>query len=818
LFLTQSPGKIEFHQPEYCRLDRWTKPKPLPTKDSELRLLDRESAPEIAPDQALQDYHVCRVSRELSNIIRRDVLTGRAKFGVSDDGKELYQVAMARAVKDGDWRADYYRGHTLLLALEIASVEDILAQLYADAQEDPFSAGRSMVGHHATPFIDHDGEWLDHLAGFNISSATSPTAGQMARGLGLAYASKKYRSGKNLPQGFSNNGNEISWTEIGDASTSEGVFWETLNAAGVLQVPMITTVVDDGFGISVPVEKQTTKGSISKALKGLEAEKGETGGIEIHQVHGWDYPALTALYPRLASRVRATHRAALVHVTQLTQPNGHSTSGSHERYKSKERLAWEKEFDCLVQFRHWMIATGVAEAAELDAIDKQAKKEVMAARKRAWDRLNSRLNAEREALLALFPQNGQSNGIYARYGEAISKLDIPVVSELIDEVRRLRLELADEPMLPELESWLRGARRGLKQDMGSHLLSETPKSPVRIPALAARFSEDQPTVPAYELLQRYFTAKFKEFPHLYAFGEDVGHIGDVNQGFAGLQAKFGDDRIFDTGIREWSIVGQAMGMSMRGLRPIVEIQYLDYIFYALPLLTDDVATLRWRTGGTQACPLIVRTRGHRLEGIWHSGSYLAPLINSLRGIHLCVPRNMTQAAGMYNALLKGDDPAIVIEVLNGYRLHETVPTNLTEFVVPLGVPQCLREGTDLTIVTYGACVRICLEAAELLAGRGIEAEVIDVQTLMPFDVEHRLVNHLSRTNRLLIVDEDAPGGTSAFIRQQVLEVQNGYQYLDGAVKTLTAALHRPPYGDDGDYAGKPQVMDVVEASFEVVEF
>ncbi len=745
-------------------------------------------------------------------------MTGRAKFGVSDDGKELYQVAMARAVKPGDWRADYYRGHTLLLALEVASVEDILAQLYADAKADPFSAGRSMVGHHATPAVDHKGEWTDHLAGFNISSATSPTAGQMARGLGLAYASKKYRSGQDLPKGFSNNGNEISWTEIGDASTSEGVFWETLNAAGVVEVPMITTVVDDGFGISVPVEKQTTKGSISKALRGLEEEEGETGGIEIHQVLGWDYPALTALYPRLASRVRATHRAALVHVTELTQPNGHSTSGSHERYKSKERLAWEKEFDCLVQFRHWMIATGVAEAAELDAIDKQAKKEVMAARKRAWDRLNDRLNGNRDALLAVFPQNGQSNGLYVKYHDAISRLNAPVVSELIDEMRRLRLELGTTPLLPDLQAWLRDARSELKEDMGSHLLSETPKSPVRLPALPAQFVHDQPTVPAYELLQQYFSAKLEEYPNLYAFGEDVGQIGDVNQGFAGLQLKFGDDRVFDTGIREWSIVGQAMGMSMRGLRPIVEIQYLDYIFYALPILTDDVATLRWRTGGLQACPLIIRTRGHRLEGIWHSGSYLAPLINSLRGIHLCVPRNMTQAAGMYNTLLRGDDPAIVIEVLNGYRLHETIPQNLTEFMVPLGVPECLRAGKDLTIVTYGACVRICLEAAELLASNGIEAEIIDVQTLMPFDVEHRLVDHLRHTNRLLIVDEDAPGGTSAFIRQQILEVQGGYHYLDGAVKTLTAALHRPPYGDDGDYAGKPQVMDVVEAASEVVAF
>ena len=785
----------------------------MPTKDSELPLAASAAAPEVSSDQALQDYFICRVSRELSNIIRRDVLTGRAKFGVSDDGKELYQIAMARAVKAGDWRADYYRGHTLLLALGIAKVEDILSQLYADAHHDPFSAGRQMVGHHATPFVDKDGNWLDHFAGLNVSSATSPTAGQMGRGLGLAFASKKYRSGKNLPNGFSRNGNEISWTEIGDASTSEGVFWETMNSAGVQGVPMITTVVDDGFGISVPVEIQTTKGSISAALAGLEAE-GDGDGIEIHKVKGWDYPALIALYPALASRVRATHRAALVHVYQLTQPNGHSTSGSHERYKSKERLAWEKEWDCLVQFRHWLVATGVADAAELDKIEKEAKKHVMAARKIAWDRLNKRLNERRTSLLELLPAKPAFEAVRTK----ISKLDLPVLSELIDEVRHLRLSIGETKFPVPIAAWLRSAQAELRDSMGSHLLSETPRSPVRVKEVLPVFNAAAPTLPAYELLQHYFTAKFETLPELFAFGEDVGQIGDVNQGFAGLQKSFGEERVFDTGIREWSIVGQAMGMAMRGLRPIVEIQYLDYIFYALPILTDDVATLRWRSGGMQACPLIIRTRGHRLEGIWHSGSYLAPIINSLRGIHLCVPRNMVQAAGMYNTLLKGDDPAIVVEVLNAYRLHETEPANLADFTVPLGVPECLRAGTSLTIVTYGACVRICLEAAELLAKQGIEAEIIDVQTLLPFDIEHRLVGHLRQTNRLLIVDEDAPGGTSAYIRQQILEVQGGYHYLDGAVKTLTAASHRPPYGDDGNYSAKPQVMDVVEAALEVAAF
>ncbi|MEM9528533.1 MAG: thiamine pyrophosphate-dependent enzyme [Bacteroidota bacterium] len=772
-----------------------------------------EPATSTLAEQAMRDYYLCRVSRELSNVIRRDVLTGRAKFGVSDDGKELYQMAMARAVRHGDWRADYYRGHTLLLALGLATVEGILAQLYSDADEDPFSKGRQMVGHHATPIIDEDGNWLSPTETFNISSATSPTAGQMARGFGLAFASKLYRRDEKLPTGFSEAGNEISWTEIGDASTSEGVFWETMNAAGVVQVPMVTTVVDDGFGISVSVDKQTTKGSISSALAGLQAGDDDTG-IDIYAVRGWDYPALIALYPTVAKRVRETHRSALIHVHELTQPNGHSTSGSHERYKSAERLAWEKEWDCLVQFRHWLIATGVAEAAELDAEDKRAKKFVMAARKRAWEVFNQRLQARQKEVLALLP----TSDAYAHCRQEISRLDLPLQSELIDAVRRLRHQLGQESLPDPLRAWLKENQRALTSAMGSNLLSETPQSPLRVPAVPAVYGEAPKKLPAYELLQHYFATKFESLPELFAFGEDVGRIGDVNQGFAGLQEKFGVHRVFDTGIREWSIVGQAMGMAMRGLRPIAEIQYLDYIYYALPILTDDVATLRWRSSGMQACPLIIRTRGHRLEGIWHSGSYLSPLIGSLRGIHLCVPRNMTQAAGMYNTLLQGDDPAIVVEVLNAYRLHELEPENLNDFTVPLGVPECVRTGTDLTIVTYGACVNICQKAAALLAETGIEAEIIDVQTLLPFDLEHRIVNHLSRTNRLLIVDEDAPGGTSAYIRQQILEVQGGYQYLDAAVKTLTATNHRPAYGDDGDYASKPQVMDVVEAAKEVVAF
>ena len=786
-------------------------------KEPELRTADYRKIPESDFERALHDYYICRLSRELSNIIRKDVLSGRAKFGVSDDGKELYQVAMARAIKAGDWRADYYRGHTLLMALDMVTPEQLLAQLYSDPEHDPFSGGRQMGGHFASPTIDEDGNWIDTTERFNLSSATSPTAGQMARGLGLAFASKVYRQqGDELPsEGFSVGGNEIAWTEIGDASTSEGVFWETLNAAGVTGVPMVCTVVDDGYGISVPVDLQTTKGSISAAISGLQQEEG-TNGIDIYAVKGWDYPALVEVYPRVAKRVRKQHRAAVVHVSELTQPNGHSTSGSHERYKPAERLEWEKTWDCLSQFRHYLIATGIADAEELTALDQRAKKEIAAARKRAWERLNAPRRTQRDRLLALLPPKGQRSPELTAFAQEIAA-DHEPVSFLIDAVRRLRFRLGGK--LPGvLEEWLRDTQRELNDTVGSNLLSNTPQSPLRLGGVPARYEEGGKTVPGYEVLQHYFTAKFEERPELFAFGEDVGEIGDVNQGFAGLQERFGKHRIFDTGIREWTIVGQAMGMAMRGLRPIAEIQYLDYIFYALPMLTDDVATLRWRTDGMQAAPLIIRTRGHRLEGVWHSGSYLAPLIGSLRGMHLCVPRNMVQAAGLYNTLLEGDDPAIVIEVLNGYRLREQEPQNLLEFRVPLGVPERLREGSDLTIVTYGACVRVCTEAASLLAERGIEVELVDVQTLLPFDLEHRIVNMLKETNRLLIVDEDAPGGASAYIERQIIEVQDGFKYLDAPVRTLSAAVHRPAYADDGNYVSKPQVMDVVEAAVEVLGF
>ncbi|WP_246050237.1 alpha-ketoacid dehydrogenase subunit alpha/beta [Neolewinella litorea] len=790
----------------------------MPLKDPELTTADFRKLPESDFERALNDYYVCRVSRELSNIIRKDVLTGRAKFGVSDDGKELYQVAMARAIEKGDWRADYYRGHTLLLTLGMTTPEQLLAQLYSDDQHDPFSSGRQMGGHYANQTIDEDGNWLDNTQSFNLSSATSPTAGQMARGFGLAFASKVYRMDSELPgELHSKDGNEISWTEIGDASTSEGVFWETMNAAGVTGVPMVCTVVDDGFGISVPVELQTTKGSISEALAGLQQE-GDSNGIDIYTVKGWDYPALVELYPKVARRVRTNHRAALIHVQELTQPNGHSTSGSHERYKSEERLQWEKTWDCLSQFRHYLLATGVAEVADLDELDRRAKKEVAAARKRAWENLTGPRKERRDELLQQLPTEALRGPALQAFAKQVQGMNFPLLSELIDAVRRLRFQMGETGLPRGLSDWLRDATYELREAKGANLLSNTPQSPLRIGGTPATYEEGGKQLPGYEILQHYFTAKFEERPELFAFGEDVGEIGDVNQGFAGLQERFGKHRVFDTGIREWTILGQAMGMAMRGLRPIAEIQYLDYMYYGLPILTDDVATLRWRTNGMQACPLIVRTRGHRLEGIWHSGSYLAPLIGSLRGMHLCVPRNMVQAVGLYNTLLDGDDPALVIEVLNGYRLREPEPSNLLEFRVPLGVPERLTRGDDLTIVTYGACVRHCVEAAGILAERGIGVEVVDVQTLLPFDLEHRITGYLAHTNRLLIVDEDMPGGTTAYIEREIIEGQDAFRLLDAPVRTLTAAVHRPAYADDGNYASKPQTMDIVEAAVELVAY
>jgi len=759
--------------------------------------------------EVLQDYYICCLSREISLVMRRDVLTGRAKFGVSDDGKEVYQVAMAKSYQPGDWRADYYRGHTLLLALDLAKPEDLFAQLYADPENDPLSAGRQMNGHHMTPITDAEGRWLNQRAGINLSSDISPTGGQMARALGLAYASKVYREADHLEQpAFSREGEEVCFCNIGDASTSEGVFWETLNTAGVLQVPLAVTVADDGYGISVPTEYQTIKSSISKALAGFVPEDDHQDGMAVYAIKGWDYPTLCAAYQTGIENLRKNHQPALFHITELTQPQGHSTSGSHERYKSKQRLQWEKEYDCNRQFRLWMLATGLADEEELQAIEAKAKADTAAARERAWQNLRRPIKALLNQFQEVLTQLPASPATAASR-KAITTLRAPSRSEILTLARQLKFALYGQDF-PILNDFIQAEQQLLQTRYGAHHLSESPRAALRVPAVAPEFADDAHVVTGYEVINRFFDQALARIPELYVFGEDVGMIGGVNQGLAGMQQKYGEHRVFDTGIREWTIVGQAIGMAMRGLRPVAEIQYLDYLIYAFSALSDDLATLRWRTNGQQQAPVIIRTRGHRLEGIWHSGSPMSVLLGGLRGIHICVPRNMVQAVGMYNTLLQGDDPGLVIECLNGYRLKETLPENLATLTVPLGVPEVVHPGTDLTIVTYGSCVRIAVEAAERLATVGIAVEVVDVQTLWPFDLEHRISASLRKTNRLLVVDEDVPGGAAAYITQHILEEQQGYFQLDTQPATLTGTAHRPPYGDDGNYVSKPSVEDIVE--------
>lgn len=764
--------------------------------------------------EILRDYYICCLSRELSLVIRRDVLTGRAKFGVSDDGKELFQVAMAKAYQAGDWRADYYRGHTLLLALDLAKPEDILAQLYADPENDPFSGGRQMVGHHMTPNTNAEGDWIPQLSQVNLSSDISTTGGQMARATGLAYASKVYRESKHLKApNFSKNGQEVCFCCIGDASTSEGAFWESLNAAGVLQIPLAVTVADDGYGISVPTEYQTIKGSISAALAGFAAE-GDQEGMAIYRIKGWDYPALCEAYTKGIKQVRKAHQPALYHIEELTQPQGHSTSGSHERYKSEERLNWEQEYDCNRQFRLWMLATEIAEEEELQELEAKAKAVITEARTQAWDNFRQPIKLLQEQLNQVI-QSLPSSGAKDHALKELAQLRTPSRSELLSIARRLQFAFYGQET-PALTQFIAQEKQHLQQLYSSHHLSESPKAALRVPAVAATYPTTAKNINGFEVINHFFDRALARIPELYIFGEDVGKIGGVNQGMAGLQEKYGEHRVFDTGIREWTIVGQAIGMAMRGLRPVAEIQYLDYLIYAFSPLSDDAATLRWRSNGLQQAPLIIRTRGHRLEGIWHSGSPMSVLLGGLRGMHLCVPRNMVQAIGMYNTLLQSDDPGIVIECLNGYRLKESLPDNLDTFTVPLGVPETIREGADLTVVTYGACIRIVDEAAATLSKMGIEIEIVDVQTLWPFDLEHRISASLRKTNRLLVVDEDVPGGAAAYIMQHILEDQGGYFQLDATPSTLTGTAYRPPYGDDGNYISKPNVEDVVEKVLEVI--
>ncbi len=787
--------------------------------------------PSVAPDtitlgelkeEILRDYALVCLSREASLLGRREVLTGKAKFGIFGDGKELAQVCMAKQFRPGDWRSGYYRDQTFMFAIGELTVQQWFAQLYAhaDVEAEPSSAGRQMNGHYATRSLDADGNWKDLTKQYNSSPDISPTGGQMPRLLGLAQASKIFRQNKEL-QGhthLSDGGNEVAFGTIGDASTSEGLFWETINAAGVMQVPMAVSVWDDGWGISVSKEYQTTKGSISKLLQGFEKQAG-TNGLRIHKVKAWDYAALNKTYEQAIALCREEHVPCLVHVEEVTQPQGHSTSGSHERYKTKELLDWYRTADCIVRFREFILAfkpggNPIATAEELDEIQAKAKADARAAQKAAWAAFTAPIEAERKQAMALL---GDLPMDTSRFTDELAKAIDPGRREVLS-IARQALIAADAAGVEAgaLHAWTAERLEENTERYGSHLYSRSAKSALHVPVVPVEYNSDD-EVDGRIVIRENFAALFEKEPLLLTFGEDTGKIGDVNQGLEGLQARFGELRISDAGIREATILGQGIGLAMRGLRPIAEIQYLDYLMFCLQGMSDDLATVLWRTKGGQKAPLIVRTRGHRLEGIWHSGSPMGTIINSVRGMLVCVPRNMQQAAGMYNTLIQGDDPALVIECLNGYRLKERMPANLGEFTVPMGVPEVVREGNDLTLVSYGSTFNICAQAAGQLATLGVDVELVDIRTLLPFDRGHRIVESLKKTNRLLVVDEDVPGGAAAFILQQVLEVQDGYRWLDGPPHTLSAKAHRPAYGSDGDYFSKPSLEDVVEKVMAMVK-
>lgn len=770
----------------------------------------------------LEDYRLVNESREASLTGRKEVLTGKAKFGIFGDGKEVAQVAMAKAFREGDFRSGYYRDQTFMFATKNLSVREWFAQLYAhtDVEAEPSSAGRQMNGHFATRSLNPDGSWKDLTKIKNSSSDISPTGSQMPRLLGLALASKHYRQNKELQsatfQKFSHSGNEIAFGTIGDASTSEGLFWETMNAASVMQIPMLVSVWDDGYGISVPKKYQTTKESISEALSGFQ-RTADHAGFQIFKTRGWDYPHLVETYEKAAKVCREEHVPVLVHVEEVNQPQGHSTSGSHERYKTKERLQWEQDFDCIRKFREWISSAGLATAEELDKIESDAKEKVKNERRAAWEAFLSPMKTELKEILGLLDQLVQES----ENGAFITKVRNDLAATT-DAVRRDMLSAA-RMALRYVRSEETPARRALIEWVQLNTIANFNRysstlhsgTALEVKITAPLYSEDK-QYDGREILRDNFDSILSRYPEVCIFGEDSGFIGGVNQGLEGLQKKYGEIRVFDTGIREATIAGQAIGMAMRGLRPIAEIQYLDYLLYAIQVLSDDLSTLQWRTMGGQKAPVIIRTRGHRLEGVWHSGSPMGMIINSLRGMYVCVPRNMTQAAGFYNTLLRSDEPAIVIEPLNGYRLKEKMPSNWGDFTTPLGVPEVLREGSDVTLVSYGSTLRLCLEAAKQLQEADISIEVIDVQTLLPFDRHHSIVNSVKKTNRLVVVDEDVPGGASAFILQQILEVQGGYAHLDSAPVTVASKEHRPAYGSDGDYFSKPGTEDIFEAVYQLM--
>lgn len=774
--------------------------------------------------EVLNDYRIAVTSRECSLLGRKEVLTGKAKFGIFGDGKEVPQLAMAKAFKNGDFRSGYYRDQTFMMAIGELTPKQFFAGLYGhtDLNHDPMSAGRQMGGHFVTHSLNEDGSWKDLTKQKNSSSDISPTAGQMPRLLGLAQASKIYRNvnGITIKDKFSVDGNEVAWGTIGNASTSEGLFFETINAAGVLQVPMVMSVWDDEYGISVHAKHQTTKENISEILKGYQRDE-DSKGYEIFRVKGWDYAELVSTYERAGAIAREEHIPVLIHVNELTQPQGHSTSGSHERYKNAERLAWERDFDCIRQMRLWMIAINIASPEELAELDFELKKEVLEAKKDAWNDFINPIIEDQKNLLDLLEQIAEASINHKdrirKYISELSAIKAPLKKEILVYARKILrfIEVPNSKIL--LSNWITNFIGVTQEKFSSNLHSESAQNAFSVERVLPEYAENaKPDLDGRMILRDNFDALFSKYPETLIFGEDVGNIGDVNQGLEGMQEKYGELRVADVGIREATIIGQGIGMALRGLRPIAEIQYLDYLLYAIQIMSDDLATLQYRTVGKQKAPLIIRTRGHRLEGIWHSGSPMGMIINAIRGIHVLVPRDMTQAAGFYNTLLECDEPALVIECLNGYRLKEKTPLNFGEFKTPIGVVETLKEGADITLVSYGSTLRLVQQAAEELLVLGIDCEIIDIQSLLPFDINKDIVKSVAKTNRLLIIDEDVPGGASAYILQQILEEQDAYKYLDSKPQTLAAKAHRPAYGTDGDYFSKPSAEDIFEKIYSMM--
>ncbi|MEX1143515.1 MAG: thiamine pyrophosphate-dependent enzyme [Anaerolineales bacterium] len=795
----------------------------VPAQTSQRMAAKTKSSPgkSIDRSQVLADYRLAFSSRQASLIGRREVLNGKAKFGIFGDGKELAQLAMAKVFQKGDFRSGYYRDQTFMFAIGEHNFDEFFAQLYAhaDLKAEPATGGRGMNAHFATRLLKADGNWKNLAGQFNTSSDLSPTGAQMPRLVGLGYASKLYRQLKELKDlgQFSHNGNEVAFGTIGNASCAEGVFWEAVNAIGVLQAPVVLSIWDDDYGISVPNEFQLTA-DLSRLLGGFQRSLGGDDGYDIYTVAGWDYPALLETYVKAAETARLEHVPAIIHVNEMTQPQGHSTSGSHERYKSPERLKWEEEFDCVRKFREWILAEKLATAAQLDKAEEEDRKDVEAVRQRAWEAYKAPIRKDTDTFADMLTEVAGASkhaGDLEALIQGLKEAQNPLRQDIMVAFRKAMVLLKDEslPGKPLLVQWKKEQEEAALDRYSSDLYTGTAQ---RVPEVKAVYSEKSPTLNGFEIVNKGFSAMLGRDPRVVAFGEDVGYLGDVNQGFAGLQEIYGQLRVADTGIRETTIIGQAIGLALRGLRPIAEIQYLDYLLYAIQTLSDDVATLSWRTKGGQKAPIIVRTRGHRLEGIWHSGSPMAGALHLLRGMLILVPRDMVQAVGFYNTVLLGDEPALVVEVLNGYRLKERLPDNIGEFTVPVGVPEVLRPGNDVTLVTYGPLCRIAAEAAEVLAGLGVEVELIDVQCLMPFDLHGRIVESLKKTNRILFLDEDVPGGTTAFMMQEVLEKQGGYRWLDLAPRTLSGKAHRPAYGTDGNYWSKPNAEDIIYAVYDLM--